>query len=648
MRTNLTRPSIYWLLAICGLFVLYYADAMWSLSSDLAHHYTLAYRISEQWRWALPYDPTLGEMNVYPRGSHTLAVIIGYFVGSTFLGMQITLLLALALLWMSAILILKSLRGVLATLSIISFTVLMILNATFIHLDIHGGEIIVSFFFAQLVGQSVFFLGMLLAIHLEKKRGIVWAVLLLTALMLVNASIHLLPVLETLGVIFGLLFVYVFADPEVRDERRRRCWIAVCITALASLSVMLHPAFWAMKEISGNDGMLDLNRVQYPYGLFCLVLAVGITSCMLYRKWLYSPQYKELIALKYCALYGGVVAALCFAQFILTFSGYGSDYAVKKYIFGLASILLLQVSIIVGGYISRKIDRNQLQFLDEGHLVAGCVLMGSLILILFSVVPRQALFHTSEVVSLERKLISLVDTVLPVPEAGKNNVAIGLHAHDMHTVDYMFSTALLKTDRGQLTGGPDENVQSHLTDLSKYAYIVSARSNPLYGATGCNTLAAGSLSIITSACLAQRQALADDCRSGFNFSKSGVLVSELIEGFGEPEEQGRWTDGASARLWCSNNAAPLQKMTLYVEPYLFGPLKRQRLKVFVNGVSAGEYELISRGGAHPLEIKIPQMAEAKEYRFEFKMPDATIPKNLEATSVDGRRLGFYFKKIVFE
>lgn len=645
MKNDLGGHYIVWLAAVCGIFVLLNIDSMWSWSVDLAHHYALAFRISEQWTLTSSSDPTLGEMNIYPRGSHIIAAILGFLVNSTFLGVQIVTLFSLAFLWLSAILILNSLKNTLAVFSIIVFTALFIFNAAFTKLDLHGHEIVENFFYSQLVGHSVLFISVIFAIGLEKKLGTLWSVVTLVVLMLLNATIHLLPALEMLGLVFGLLFVYVFFEARPESNIKQRLAIATAIALCALASIILHPSFAAMRAISENNGGLGLNNVQYPYGLILLCAIVLFSSFKLFQRWIRSEDNSENLAIKYISIYGGVTAALCLLQFTLTFSDLGSDYAVKKYGFGLTSIFLLEVSIVFGRYVSLLMGSNEAKFANKANISNGNILVASLSAVLVFSVPNQKTLDVSDVTATERKLINLGDTILPAPPIEKNNVVIGLDGFP-NTVNYMFSISILKTVRELAI--PDVLVSNTLTNPSNYLYVVSSRGNPNFGAAGCKSLSSSSLSVIASACLEERRARASDCRFPFDFTSNGIIPNSLLAGFSHPEVHGRWTDGKLAKFKCVNNGAPAKVIKLQITPFIFGALKSQRISVSLNGVVLGVYDLSTpRGADNPILINIPHKIDTKEYSLEFEMPDATAPRDV-GFNEDGRKLGFSFKTILFE
>ena len=470
---------------------------MWSWSVDLAHHYALSYRIFEQWVLINPNDPTLGEMNIYPRISHIIAAIFGVLVNCTFLGMQITTLTFLALLWMSILLTLSSLQVRLAITSIIILLMIVVFNAFSLKLDIHGHEVVGNFFYSQLIGHSVLYIGIAIAIYLEKSKGPVSSIVFLTVLMLVNAGIHLLPALEMLGLIYALLIVYVFLGNN-GSTLRFRLLVACGIAFAAILGIIFHPSFAAMRAISANDGALGLNNISYPNGLILVCVILIAISYKVFIKWIANASRNDNIAIKYFASYGEVIAILCLFQFFLTKFGYGSDYAVKKYSFGLVTILFVNVSILVSGYFN-SISLVSYKIPDLVIYRIPIIIFSLCTLFILSV-PCYKSVDVSDIVAQERRLIALNYTGIPVPELGKSNVIIGLDQIP-NTANYMFSIAILKTPRKIAI--PDVLVKNDLPDLSLYSYVISESNHPAFS-LGCN-INKGALSIASSQCLQQRK-----------------------------------------------------------------------------------------------------------------------------------------------
>ncbi len=384
-------------------------------------------------------------------------------------------------------------------------------------------------------------------------------------------------------------------------------------------------------------------NISYPYGLMIVCFLVLIVSFVLLVVWIRNSDRAANVAMKYLAFYGGAVAALCLLQLILTKFGYGSDYAVKKYGFGLVTILFINASIVSACYVLRLFGLKQLHLIFGAYRFNGYILAASLCVLFIFSVPGQKLFDVSDVVATERHLVNLRDTVIPVPDRGKYNVVVGLH--EFPTINYMYSTAIMRTPKEIAVR---DVLLNGISDLSKYSYVISSFDNPSYGASGCESLAPGSISVVRAQCIEQKFAKASDCRSIFDFSNKGSIPSRLLEGFSVPEEHGRWTDGHLAKFSCSNNGAPLKKIKLYMSPFIYGELKKQRLSVSIGATPAGSFELTSvRGKDNPIVIGIPEKANSQKLTFVFEMPDATSPKEVGLND-DPRKIAFSFQSIEFE
>ena len=296
-------------------------------------------------------------------------------------------------------------------------------------------------------------------------------------------------------------------------------------------------------------------------------------------------------------------------------------------------------------YIYPFLENGRFRFENKVGPLNAAILMASMSSALYFNVPNQKSLDVSDIVSIERKLINLSDTILPAPENQKGNIVIGLDGMP-NTINYMFSIAIMKTAREFAI--PDVLIKNDLTDPANYSYIVSSSKNKIFGNADCKSLSNNSLSIITASCFEQKKALALDCRSNFDFSIDGAIPNSLLKGFSSPEAHGRWTDGRLAQFHCANNGLPARVLRLYITPFIYGTLKSQSISISLNGVALGVHEFSnSRGDGGPIVIIIPDKIDAKQYTLEFKMPDATAPKDI-GFSEDGRILGFSFKKIQFE
>lgn len=648
MRGRLPSLRVLLLGAAATLLVALNLDAMWSQSVDLAHHYALAYRISESWVFSNANDPSLGEMNFYPRLAHVLAVLIGRFVNSTFLGMQLASLIALACLWGGLAFAIQSLRSMAAIVSSIVLCSLLLLNRAYFNFELHGAELVENFFFSQLVAQALVAVAIAVAIHLEKTLagGRVTRTLFLMACIYVTTGVHLLPALE----LFGVLIVIVAWDCHCRwkvlSARKRVTDLAIAAGVIgASLtSIVLNPAFAAMRKISENNGGMTLTHVAGISSLVVIcVLALALSIWLLVIFFQESIEGREpQAAVKYVGAFGLAVAGFCLLQLLALRFGFGSEYAGKKYAFGLFTHLIVSVSVLAGLLADRRSA-------VPSHLRAiSGVGRYFLFLLTFSIAASAAMFHkktldVSDVVALERKLVAASDMTLTARPA-RPSVAIGLSGMPA-TVDYMFSIATLKAPRERAV--PEVLVARQLVHLADYEYIVTSTDSRPYDRTECRLPSfSGSISVLRAACVNESFGIANRCAGTIDFSARGSIDPAALRGFSVPEDHGRWSDGPQAAFECVASDTPPKRMIIHAIPFLYGAQQSQRLAVHVKSIRS-EFLLRDGSQAETLVIQLPAVKSGEKIVAEFTLPDAKSPRSL-GLSEDVRTLGVSIRSIEFD
>lgn len=617
-----------------------FRDKMWTASVDIAHHYGLVSWLAEHYRMPAAIEPTLYEMSTYPPVSHAIAAVLGVVLHSPMLGLHIASLLALALLWLSILAILLAFRDGRAVAAIVILAALVLLNRFSLGVDLHGREIVNNYFYSQLVAQAFLFAILLAAMAVERRAGVVAAVAAMAVGILLTSSTHLLAAVELLAVTLGIIAIAVL-EAAFRDGKRR--WRVLALGALAGVAVigitLSHPSFAVMAGIASNDGSLEIAGVSYPAGMLALSLLVVAASLLLLRGWARAADRSAALPAKYLAVYGGAVAALCLLQYALNFAGFGSPYAVKKYGFALTTILLIEVAVILGG-LWAKPDRR------SGAAHGGAVAMAVLAFfaIVLTIMPRQGTFDVSYLVSVEQNLIALERTVVPKATAAP---VIASGVGGSRNVDIAFSTAILGTPK--LEAIADLFLAPEIRNPASYAYIVSARDDPRYGAGECPSLAPGDYSIVTGACVAERLVRASDCREGFDLTETGTLPGSMLTGFSHPEPDGRWTEGTAASFQCMLQPGDTPRsVRIALQPFVFGDVRAQRLAVRLNGTALGTFErtgAADEGGE--IRLDIPPELNTDILRLDFEIPDAASPLALGLSS-DPRVLGFKVREIAFE
>ena len=635
---------LLWFLVLPGFFILFNIDSLWSHHTDLAHHYALAYRISEQW-WLTTYlDPTLDGMNFYPRGSHVIAAIIGAIFNSTFIGIQITILASIAIIWLSILVILNSMPRRIAGVALLSFFILFLINTFILRFDVHGNEMLGIFLYSQVVAHAFLYLSLIFSMHIEKKHGALLAAVSLVPIMFFIATIHLLPAVQILGLIGGIAAIKIFTTYRNHEDFSKLKIAAAAIIPIAStFGLVFHPSFSTSVHISKIGDALELRNIPYPVGIITLSILVLIISFVLFVQWVRRKD--NIIEVKYFAIYGAATSAICILQYALTYYDMGSDYAVTKYGFSLLTTMFIQLSMLVPVMTIKSNNSNETKTLSYPiRMLTGKITLYVFGLIILLLVVPNKIYDLSNIVELEKKITDLSYNEIPQAPTGKSNVVIGLRDAP-NEINYLFSLAFAETPQNLALS--DVHNAGELSDANKYYKIISSWGNPIYGSSGsCASSAPGSISIIDSLCYESRIKSKKLCKNSLDFAKEFIHPSSL-QGFSFREDHGRWTNNRVAEFMCLTGSNRYKSVELEMTPFIFGPLKSQRLKISVNGIQVYKDSIsIVRDSNNPIIIDLTNVHVSDEYVIEFNMPDATFPKEV-GFNPDKRELGFSIRRITF-
>ncbi|WP_346400206.1 hypothetical protein [Pseudomonas syringae] len=635
-----SRFFCYTLLLVTGWLMLSNIDVLWSQSVDLAHHYALAYRIAENFNLINSNDPTLGEMNYYPRLSHIVAAIVGWPMHSTFLGLQIVSLMSLAVLWGAFIYMLNTLPRRVAAASTFTLALLLVVNKYAFHFDVHGGEIVSNYFYSQLVGQAVAVLGMAVAVFLEVRRGRGTAYVFLIGAIAINTGVHLLPTLELLGLLGGLILFNAYSDFLDKKLSIPAAVASLLVPVVALGGVVLNPAFSSMRKISENDGTLSFINITYPTGLATLCVLGVILSIVMLTLHVKNKPMLGYPAVKYLAIYGAAVSCLCLLQMVLVKYGMGSDYAVKKYVYGIVTHLFISLAILLGFMFCRK-GAEGAETSSNYSLAYALFIAVSFYAVFNASIQNIEAYDLSELVQLEKKLDALA-LQLPATEHGENDVVIGLEGRSP-IIDYLFSISMFKTQRELAIS--DVLIANSLHDYANYSRIITSAGVKKYDTKECQTFSGAGLSITNAHCLSERVSDSSYCRGRVDFSTNGFVDARRLQGFGSAESMGTWIAGRSAEFSCILDAQPPSVMVIDWRPFVSSQHPKQAVKVLVNGVE--QYSsVLSDPADTTTEIKLPRLGSDKMV-VTFSTPDAVSPHQL-GMSEDARSLSVFVKAITFK
>ncbi len=650
-------------LAALGL-VARYLDAIWSSQTDIAHHYSLVARLAEFWTLPPAYDISLGEMNSYPPLSHMMAALAGGLFGSPLLGMQIIALGALIALWASLIALLQSLPARLALPSAMLMAALLLVNRHAGHIALHGAEIVGNFFYAQLVAQALAALALLVCAGLERAgRPPPCAYLFLIACIAVINFTHLLPGLELLGTLLLLMAIEAATRlpgsaqesiPRTARRHGRSTYLAALtvLAALAVASVLGHPSLSIMHELGMYEGSLSFDYLPTPGALAWLCVAVLCGSAALLWRWFAlgtGQAGRRFLALKYLGAYGMALALLCLAQLLAFRLGHGALYAAKKYVFALDSVALIELAILpfvllpsadTTGASGNRHERGA-RLAAAADFIHACLLPLLLVAGVCCALPAGPLLSTARLVTLERQIGLLRDTVLQ-KTPGKFDYVAGL-AGQRPGIDYLFSLGLLKAPRG----GNTMSIlgQRHFSEPQQVGTVISSENAADYDFPACRRhRTPGALVVLDGACVVAAMARDVSCLRTFDFTDSGDFDSRMLSGFSLAERHGRWTTGSHASFRCQPTRHEAQATHITIAARAFVPAARtQTVEISVNRGPPMRYAFSASAASRSIGLAV-RPAPDGQIRIDFFTPGAIAPKAL-GLSDDSRQLALSVRMI---
>lgn len=658
MRSQLQHDaaSSFWLrtlpLLLCGVALLArLADALWNSSVDLAHHYALAARLAQHWLLPAAYDPSLGEMNVYPRGAHVLAALAGRVAGSTLLGLQLTATAAYLAVWTVMLLFLRQLPARASVISAVTLALLLLLNRNAQLLELHGNELFGNYFYSQLVAQAGALLAMLGALRLERSSlPAAWRYLLLLAAIGLLCSVHLMPALELLAVL-ALSCALDLLSAWTRSQRRiAALWPAMLPALLAppagALLLVSHPGFAVMRSLSEHDGAVNVRHLNSPLALGLYAAVVLLVSLAMLYRWRQAATAEHgkdtpLLGLKYIGLYGAACALMCVLQSLALIAHIGSAYAVKKYVYGLHTALLLELcmlpALLLGWH--RAQDRRP-RWNEAAMLLTPLLLVAAA---LCSLPKGKPLADTSALVRMEQQLNDLQALRL-ADDAPGHYIYVAQLDGASPVVSYMFSIGIFgvprNTNAGDVLGGRMPS------DLSQVGHLLSG---PMLGDDqrylGCRQAdAPAGMSLMDGACL---EAVLNPPGQHISLASSSKTPLCTLNGFSPPEQDGSWSSEQHATIACPvpplvDGKAPTQVL---IDTHAFlQKLPSQRLHISVNGGAAVTFQYAPETSMRQLALPLP--AGADTLKLSLALPDARTPLEL-GIGTDQRQLGVMVHALSF-
>lgn len=409
--TNQTglRVSPFLLAAAVLAFLLFrFGPYIQPLSFDLVQHYLL---VDELMKHAMVRPETIqriGAMAVYPPAAHWMATVIGWICGSGLVGIT---LIAIASVYASYLLITR-LVGTVHGIALF-FALFLLLRFTGSQV---GWEVVTNFFYPQLVADVVYFAALLWA---TRNRTPWQQAVVFTVAGTLAMWIQPLVATHILAAGCALIAFYAFSTWRNKLPMQRPLALLVVTLVVSAVIVAFHPAFRVMRTISGNDGYL-----VFGYSHVLLVAALcGLVGLFNLRR---RADYVD--AVLGCAVIAS--AGLVLLQFAAwKFHGDGSPYAVKKHMFLVVTLGMINLVRLVAGYWPTINARWSAHLLAP--IAAG--VMSFLVLRVFNwpVAPIvNAMAHAQHIADHELPEFSPGNTVVDTSPLLLSNVIISLTAFE--------------------------------------------------------------------------------------------------------------------------------------------------------------------------------------------------------------------------
>lgn len=623
---------------VCTLIFATVLKHVYSSSVDLAHHYALIHWLFEHWTVHSNSAIVLGEMAVYPRYSHVAAAVLARFVGSPFLAMQILASIALVAAWASLSLLPRLVPQGVSWFLTLTLIVLLALNHYAFGLEVFGQELVGNYFFSQLIAQGIFLVVLVTATYLEFRHG--FSVLVPVGVIVASIAlegVHLLPAVE--GAAYALLLLFVRAASE-RGRILSRGTVLLLVSIVAALALYKHPAFAASRDISENNGALSLTLLNSLPRLVGLSLLTALVSLSLLVASLpASRTYSRMAtACRHFGCAGAAITALFLLQVIAFKLGYGSEYAYRKYGFGLATFLLVNLALFITQICTgrRKADTHDTAAARLGWLQPAAVLLA---LWAFTFVGSPISANTASILATEAAATTAKQ--MGALEGANLPYARGLMIGNMGNIpDYLVTIGIFETVRDGNAFATLRNID--FPNPERVGSIFTSALGPtVWSSPACvRTRLPGSYVITDGHCVMAK--FTKVCQAAADFSSSGFLVSSMLTGFDGPERSGRWTDAQRASFSCTVEGVRPHKAKLTFVPFSPGG-RAQTVNVSINGIAAARSRT-NQSTTLIMDIPGDATPAGATLRFDLDLPEAISPHDA-GVNPDRRTLGVMVSRI---
>ena len=618
------------LIGISFIYFLFNINAIWSSSIDFADHYGLTNSIASSLDFTLSNGEHLGFMHKYPKLAHTIAALLSLMFGSTILGIQTLSLFSICAVWIALTFIIARIKKEIVVFVFIVFSLFVLLNKYFWGFNIWGEEIVENFFFSQLVGTALCLLAITVAIYLS---DIKFSPLIVTTFIFISTTAliqtHLLPAVQ----LYLAYIIYSFVDfisNRHSNSNRANVILLAILTLILLVGFFVFESSRVIVDISKNNGELRTLFMVPTLALWGFGLIL-ISSVLAFRH-----HKLNISALNWISSLGIAIGSLVVLQFLAFKLGFGSEYAVKKYVFGLFTLLALNTITLVGLFFSKSVFLST-YLLPKSNWQLYIVIVLFLSVALFSLTIRPPVASTSAIKHLENTISSINSSFIEKSK-NKNLLVSGIQNSNV-IIDYLFSMKH-GSNRDFAINHAINNVL--ITDYSKVSGIITSLNSAYYLSKCALSFPSGDLRVIDPNCISSEEKLIRTCLGLKSFGYPAYTSQITLKGFSRAEREWTWSTGDSGKFSCY----PINKFQ-YVKicgiVYLPKGTPHQRI-IFSIEETIHRFYVTSSDSC--FKLATPNLSLDREFVVDFSFPDAISPKDAEG-SRDIRKLAFALKSIEF-
>jgi hypothetical protein len=600
------RLSPFLLGACALLFLMFrYGPYFQNGSPDYVLHFTLIDEIMRSGGVAANAADRISVMAFYPPVSHWMAALIGWIGGSGLVGISLVTVGATFFTYLIAARIVADTP---IRLALFLGAFLLIQRTQ----SLVGWEVVLNFFYPQLVGDAFYFFALLCLVKVERLSYRSAIFIIMGTLTMWVQPLNAIHIMATGCFLLALELLRLWRDRRAFPLQGA---VAAGVVVLLTLGILVsHPEFKLMRQISSNNGALE-----FAYSM-TLVVFICVVICAL-NAWRYVCRNAEKADLVLGAA-GLAACSLVVLQYLAwSLHGDGSPYAVKKHMYIVVTIGMMNAVRLLAALIDRPSMRNRLLVDCATPLLAAYMATWVLRAFTEPLAPTVRAFEQAkELATYQFKQLTSENAVFYDKSLPLISNALISRVVFNHPLDYRWWSGMKITDGVQYAVVPrvpfGKNCSPNYAWSSEYVAV-------------------------DSACLMQYQP-----GDVVSFSSSGNGRVLLGHGWYGTEPWGTWaTDDAEIQITIPKNRKIPNQLDVDAMAYISPPHDRQQIIVEVNGTKIAEWDFTSASPQGPRTATIPaDLIKDGSFKIVFRAPGAVSPSQLSA-SADHRVFGIGLKTL---